>query len=739
MSQLKSSMMLVLMWGLFSFSACFGAELSGGVLGDLPAQDGATFHAKMESILRLGPAAWKEVCLKLQSNDLTEKTQAQYAVSGLVKYVSQNKLRNQRETVAIVLAQVLQEMSDKEQQAFLLEQLGLLGSPKSIEVVKGYIVDERLCDPACRALVSISGRAAESALLKTVDALSDPCAPHVINALGKLRSRRAIPLLKKYMSSSDARLRQCAVWALAEIGEPSYLLDFQRLIQDTNSAADPTFPWECYFHYASRLTERGRAREAQGLCKVVLDAPEQRYPSHVRCAALNGLVKASGKRALPVLFQAVESGDAAYRATALQHAQALRGAGITERWCQRSLQVDAEKRAEIIRMLGARNDKRAAPYLEKFIEDNDARVRGAAVNALVAIKDPQTVSVLIERLKVEQEPDVLHTIEAALLRLPSEQVTNALVHVYPGLGTKGKILANQVFGARPSPAGAEAVRCALNDADSEVRVTALEAIGKVGSSSDLPVLLERLSGAQSDAERKAAKTATVSLLSQVPDFPSRLAPLTTAWQSASGEAKAAIHDAIQTLCGVPDAEGFVCLFNGVDLTGWVGDTEGYVPENGLLVCKPGGNLYTEKEYGNFVFHFEFKLTPAANNGLAVRAPIGGGAYNGMEIQILDDYADVYKDLKPWQYHGSIYGIVPVKRGYLKPAGEWNVEQVIANGRRITVVLNGETVVDADLDQATKPQPMDGKLHEGLDREKGHLGFLGHGSVLEFRNIRIKEL
>ncbi len=191
--------------------------------------------------------------------------------------------------------------------------------------------------------------------------------------------------------------------------------------------------------------------------------------------------------------------------------------------------------------------------------------------------------------------------------------------------------------------------------------------------------------------------------------------------------------------GAAEDEGFAPLFNGKDLAGWVGDRDGYAVEGGELVCKPGGNLYTEKEYGDFVFRFEFQLTPGGNNGLAVRAPIGGGAYDGMELQILDDPADEYKDLQPYQYHGSIYGIVPAKRGFLKPTGEWNRQEVIAKGRRITVILNGETIVDADLDEATKDGPMDHKEHKGLDRATGHLGFLGHGTVVKFRNVEIKEL
>jgi HEAT repeat protein len=188
--------------------------------------------------------------------------------------------------------------------------------------------------------------------------------------------------------------------------------------------------------------------------------------------------------------------------------------------------------------------------------------------------------------------------------------------------------------------------------------------------------------------------------------------------------------------------GFVRLFNGVDLAGWAGDTKGYVVENGAIVVSPasGGNLYTEKEYGDLHLRFEFKLTPGANNGIGIRTPpVGDAAYLGMEIQVLDDSADQYKDLKPYQFHGSVYGVVPARRGFQKPVGEWNAEEIIVRGRRITVILNGETIVDADLDEASTPQTVDGREHPGLRRTSGHVAFCGHGSRVEFRNLRIKEI
>lgn len=191
-------------------------------------------------------------------------------------------------------------------------------------------------------------------------------------------------------------------------------------------------------------------------------------------------------------------------------------------------------------------------------------------------------------------------------------------------------------------------------------------------------------------------------------------------------------------------EGFEILFNGKDLDNWVGNKTEYVVEDNAIAIYPvgkgHGNLYTEKEYSDFIFRFEFQLTPGANNGLGIHAPLkGDAAYGGKEIQILDDTAPVYANLQPYQYHGSVYGLVPAKRGYLKPVGEWNQQEVYVKGDHIKVTLNGTVILDADLKKATRNGALDKKEHPGLNIRKGHIGFLGHGTVVRFRNIRIKDL
>ncbi|MEO5978657.1 MAG: DUF1080 domain-containing protein, partial [Chryseolinea sp.] len=191
-------------------------------------------------------------------------------------------------------------------------------------------------------------------------------------------------------------------------------------------------------------------------------------------------------------------------------------------------------------------------------------------------------------------------------------------------------------------------------------------------------------------------------------------------------------------------QGFESLFDGKTLDQWVGNKVDYVVEDNTIAIYPGkeshGNLYTNKEYDNFILRFKFQLTPGANNGLGIHAPLeGDAAYVGKEIQILDNTASMYDDLQVWQFHGSVYGVIPAKKGFLNPVGDWNEEEVSVKGDYIKVTLNGTVITEGDLKKASAKGTLDHKDHPGLKRHSGHIGFLGHGSVVKFKDLRIKQL
>ena len=204
-------------------------------------------------------------------------------------------------------------------------------------------------------------------------------------------------------------------------------------------------------------------------------------------------------------------------------------------------------------------------------------------------------------------------------------------------------------------------------------------------------------------------------------------------------------------------EGFELLFDGEDMSKWEGNTIDYVPMNGAICVSAnygnGGNLYTEKEYSDFIFRFEFCfMKEGVNNGVGIRTPRNvDAAYEGMEIQVLHHDAPIYKNLREYQVHGSVYGIIPAKRIKSPELGTWNTEEIYVKGDYIRVTVNGEVITEGNIRKACKghnvsedgssknPYTVDNKNHPGLFNKSGYIGFMGHGEGLKFRNIRIKDL
>ncbi len=177
------------------------------------------------------------------------------------------------------------------------------------------------------------------------------------------------------------------------------------------------------------------------------------------------------------------------------------------------------------------------------------------------------------------------------------------------------------------------------------------------------------------------------------------------------------------------------------LVGWqqIGGQDGvWRVEDGVLSVEGenGGWLATHRQYGNFALSLEFRVSPGGNSGVFIRAPLEGDpAYTGLEIQIVDDYAERQNPLESWQYTGSLYGVQAPSDRVSKKAGQWQTMVIIARGPRIQVGLNGTKIVDADLTNYSHLA----NTHPGLARTGGYIGLQSHGSRVEFRNIRIREL
>lgn len=372
----------------------------------------------------------------------------------------------------------------------------------------------------------------------------------------------------------------------------------------------------------------------------------------------------------------------------------------------------------------------AVPFLQPFLQ-NEKLVHPAA-QALATINTPATQKALIQGLQKASEATRIPLIEA-LGKSRTKEAASVIVPFVKSNDTALQKVALFALANIGDPASSKILLKAAKANDYHYN--------DINATSDLLLYIRRL---MAEGNSKTAKKLTRRLLKKTKKDDYQAVHLAALQMQQQLEGKGNDTLPANTLSQEEKQAGFELLFNGKNLDGWIGNKEGYLVQNGNIVVHPGhgsgGNLYTEGEYGNFIFRFQFQLTPGANNGIGIRTPAeGDAAYVGMEIQVLDNTADKFKNLHPYQYHGSVYGVIPAKHGYLKPVGEWNKEEIKAVGPHIMVTLNGHVIVDGNIDKASENGTMDHKSHPGLHNKSGHIGFLGHGSVVRFRNIRIKQL
>jgi hypothetical protein len=203
--------------------------------------------------------------------------------------------------------------------------------------------------------------------------------------------------------------------------------------------------------------------------------------------------------------------------------------------------------------------------------------------------------------------------------------------------------------------------------------------------------------------------------------------------------------------------GWELLFDGKTFTNWKGYNMGKVPdcwviEDGALKILTGGKgeshlgLITDKEYESFALSLEFKLTKGANSGIIFQvAEDEKYKYpyeTGPEYQVID-HNNWHGPLKDWQICGANYAMYPPRVKDYKPVGEWNQVLLIVEGNKVTQILNGNVVVEyekySDEWQKLRNSGKWAKFPDYGKYDKGHIALQNHGSLVYYRDIKIKVL
>jgi HEAT repeat protein len=649
------------------------------------------------------------------------------AVSALLIYARKVGLAGDVKKMDRITSQVINASQAPEAASQRLSAMSVITEVRGRDALKMLLGAADDPDVAIRGGVlrlasSIPGSDATRKWISRYPKVSSEAKPEIIFMLGERGDQLAVPLILKAMEDPSVEVASAAVSALARL--------------QGRKAVDPLIEWivkhdseEVHRTAASTLTTILDSTAITRVAETLPLASGQAAVTLIRLLAWSG-----DNRWFQTVFPYTSSDDPGVRTVALTSlgelasyedqpqilgllAAATEKAEITE--LQRALlsaaqkHADPEKRSDLIieaiekggdrqkliPLLAVSGGERALNLVANEFDSGDATIRDACFDALSHWKDHSAARQLLKITASGNKTFGMPAFDAYMrmteaARIAPESKLLMIKDIAPYAADPGIRAAMVAYSASLGiKEAAPFIKPYLSDPSEEVRNAALEAVEALN----------------------------------LPD---------------DGLPEEMIN--IKELTDKEKAEGFVFLFNGKNLDGWIGNKVSYTAEDGMIVIKPGndsgGNLYTEKEYADFVFRFEFQLTPGANNGLGIRTPPeGDAAYVGMELQILDNTASIYANLESYQYHGSVYGVIPARRGFLRPVGEWNYQEVTVRGTRVKVVLNGTVIVDGDYAAALTGSTMDGKEHPGLKNSRGHIGFLGHGSVVRFRNIRIREL
>ncbi len=1093
------------------------------ILAQMPTKNLAQRDKVVNEIVEMGPEGFQKLAAMLTPPGVGDDTAVRFAINSLSRHASQFGKNDARTFAENNILVALQSQKDVEVKTFLMNQLNLVASDKSIPELSVYLSDPHLCDPATQTLLSLNKKVVAKAFVAALPKVEGKNAATLIRALGEVKCEGSVTLITPFSDEKERWMKKTALAALANIGAPESYKTLLKAAESVNFKYEATNAAEAFLHYTDRLGEQNQIELMKKACKTIIKANTAEDQLHNYASALSVYAKYLGYEATPLLLDAVDNSNKAFRYSVLNTAEKLGGIAETRKWIAKAKTSSSEIKAEILSMLGRRGDILATECLAESLNSTDQLVRKEAVIALAKLQATEAIPVLVGHLangkdidatkkvlnqlldknhlspiaaqldktsdktkaafisiiaaksgsqyfkqilaatlstnidektaafgalknvstyenvdellklllSVSAENEITETqmaIVAAIQNSDAEQKadgkiltalesTNLKERILPVLPEIGGTVALEIVSNYFTTSGGEIKNAAFDAltnwkdysaskslyeicktssgefkekaftnfvrmvrsanlpddqkllhyrkimeyatsvsdkntvissignlktflsivyleqflADPELARTSSQAIANIvlpgnnhsGFSGDLVKrILTKAEAALSGEDSEYAKINIKKYLDEMPrdvGFVSMFNgknldgwqglvgnPISRAKMSESELAKKQAEANLKmtetwsvkngkivfsgkgdNLCSVKDyadfemivdwlitkegdsgiylrgtpqvqiwdtsrvevgaqvgsgglynnnpdnvrdpllvadnpvtewntfritmigenvtvylngelvvdnvkmdnywnreipifktgaielqahgnelafrdiyvreintkeiglteeekAAGFESLFNGKNLDGWQGNRTDYYAENGELVINPKmgghGNLFTENEYSDFIYRFEFQLTPGANNGLGIRAPLeGDAAYVGMELQILDNSAAIYSDLKPYQYHGSVYGVIPAKRGFLNPVGEWNYEEVIVQGSKIKITLNGEVIVDGDIVEASKNGTLDHNDHPGLKREKGYIGFLGHGSELKFRNIRIKDL
>ncbi len=495
-----------------------------------PAQNTEERQNLASELLGIGTEGILEVCRLLAAPGTGDDTSARYAMSALTTFVSQRGEEQKRLVYAKTLFKALEQEPDKEVKAFLIRQVQQAGKRESIKPLRGYLDDDRLCDPATQALLAIGSKQSEKALLKALKTATGANRVTIVKALGEMRAEEATKKILPFAADENTELRQVALFALANIGDPLAEKAVNAVSLGAPSYERTRAP-ALYLLYARRLGERGHTAQTAGICRKLIvhyTAPQE---SHIACSALTLLVDTLGENAFADLLQAMDARDPELRARALDLAGRIPGEKATAGWIERLEGAPPDVQAQIIAMLGRRGDPEALPVLREKLKSPHKAVKLASIPAAARLGGEEVFSDLLSLLRTDQQ-DQITVVKQALMGFPSRLLISGAVKILDKVPIPSRVALMEILSERRAKEYRDIFFAGAENDNPGIRQAALSGLANLAGPQDMPRLIAMLLEADDSRAIRLIQDAIVAAADQIEDREKRAGLLIAALQEA---------------------------------------------------------------------------------------------------------------------------------------------------------------------------------------------------------------
>jgi HEAT repeat protein len=460
------------------------------ILAQFPGDGSAKRDKLANDILALGEPGIAEFAKKLVPAGTGNDTAARFALNAVSVYASQAG-EPKRALAERALCAALAGASDTEVRTFLLSQLPPIGRDAAVRAAAPLLSDPAMVEPVTQLLLTVDNPVARAALTGALGRAAGPAKLTLVKALGEMKAAEANDRILALAGDSDVVMRKTALAALAHIASAKSYTTMMQAAERVEFRYEPANATAALIEYAKALAAKGDRATAEKIARLVMTTTDDADRRPTRVAALAVLVDVRGQAALPDLVAAMDHQDPEYRKAALAFAERLRAPAVVRQWTAKADTVDAERRAEIILMLGRQGDKASAAYVRSALAAKEPVVVMAAAESLAHLERGAANADLLALLKRSSDEQA-RQVGDILLWTTDEARLEPIAAALDTLSPSAKAAAVRVIGAKSGRRYATAVFALTSAKDPEVRAAAIGALSGVAGAGDLPALLRLL-------------------------------------------------------------------------------------------------------------------------------------------------------------------------------------------------------------------------------------------------------